>query len=149
MVDENKENNKQEYVEEGSETESNLLPSNHGERWSEREIIDLLDGVINGLSWDDLAKTIHRKPSSIRSKFANLIVERINNADLAQVLLSASGSPPPNRNPKNSISGVNGERPSPDSCPVCSSLLGPRCNACGNTIIPVNISQNDFSSNGD
>jgi len=110
----------------------NLLPSDHGERWSEREINDLLEGIELGKSWIELADTIHRNPSAIKRKFGNIIIKRINNVDIARILL-ASGSPEPNRDPLNSISGVEGERPSDDRCSICSSLLGPRCHACGNT----------------
>ena len=120
----------------------NLLPSDHGERWSEREINDLLEGIELGKSWVELAETIFRKPSAIKSKFGNIIIAKINNIDMAKILLS-SGSPEPNRDPKNSISGVGGERPSDDRCSICSSLLGPRCIGCGNTLT-VNISENDF-----
>ena len=120
------------FEEEPERTASNLLPSDHGERWSENEINLLLEGLINEESWTKLAEKIHRKPSAIQRKFANLTVEKINNKDIASILI-ASGTADPNRDPKNSISGVDGERPSDDRCSICSQLLGPRCIGCGNT----------------
>ena len=120
----------------------NNSQSDHRERWSEHEINILLKGVELGKSWIELAETIHRKPTSIKLKFGNIVIERINNIDIAKILL-ASGSPEPNRDAKNSISGVGGERPSDDRCSICSSLLGPRCMGCGNTVT-ANVSQNDF-----
>ena len=135
-------NDNNNFEEEPNKSTSNLLPSDHGERWSEHEINILLKGLINGESWTKLAEKIHRKPSAIKSKFGNIIIAKINNADIAKILFS-SGSPEPNRDPKNSISGAGGERPSDDRCSICSSLLGPRCIGCGNTLT-VNISQNDF-----
>ena len=130
---ENNMNDNNDFEEEPNKPASNLLPSDHGERWSEHEIKILLEGLINGKSWTKLAEIIHRKPSAIKSKFGNIIIEKINNIDMAKILLS-SGSPEPNRDPKKSISGVGGERPSDDRCSICSSLLGPRCMGCGNTV---------------
>ena len=136
-------NDNNNFEQEPNKSASNLLPSDHGGRWSEHEINILLKGIINGESWTKLAEKIHRKPSAIESKFGNIIIAKINNRDLANIVLNASGSPEPNRDPLNSISGVGGERPSDDRCSICSSLLGPRCIGCGNTLT-VNISQNDF-----
>ena len=78
-------NDNNNFEQEPNKSASNLLPSNHGERWSEHEINILLNGLINGESWTKLGEKIHRKPSAIKSKFGNIIIAKINTIDLAQI----------------------------------------------------------------
>ena len=116
---------------------TNKLPLDHGKRWSQEEINDLLKGVINGYDWQQLAKRIHRKPSSIKSKFANIIIDKFDNIELAKIL-SASGSGEPPNNPKLVTPGI-GIPPNKSGgkneryCIQCKHPLGPRCECCGNT----------------
>ena len=126
----------------------NRRKDNRNRNWTEEDKRELIHMILNGHSWADIAVQLGRSEMAVMLEFAKLFEEgkyiSVKSPDSpSEDPKFKSGSPNPNRDPKNTISGVGGERPSDDRCSICSSLLGPRCMGCGNTVT-VNVSRNDF-----
>jgi len=65
---------------------------NHGKKWDEKSVSILLQSIILERTWNEIAEILQRKPGAVKSKYGNLIIDRLDNQALAKSLIESCSS---------------------------------------------------------